>query len=167
MNKIILIGALASMLYLPSTQAAKVDVKWQNPDKYEDIYEGTTQSKSKFRKRLYNTLEETFKLKANELPENYNLEITMLDVDLAGRVQRGLPAEVRTIADSDFPRLHFYMILRDSQGNIVLQGEQNLKERKDKHSAFRMYGSQSEFYLEAILIEKFFDMVLIEAVNKL
>ena len=58
------------------------------------------------------------------------------------------------------------MVLRDENGSVVFQGEQNLKEKKDKHKAFRMKGSQTDFYLEKSLINKWFEGILLPAVNK-
>jgi hypothetical protein len=58
-------------------------------------------------------------------------------------------------------------VLKDQSGAILLQGLQNLKERKDKHNAFRMKGSQSDFYLEKDLLEKWFDKALYPAIAKL
>lgn len=163
------ISVLLGLSFAVSLQAApsmSVEVDWKSPDRYRDIDEGSTQSKKTFRKRLFRKIEESFSENMAKLPGDYNLKITMIDIDLAGSISRGLSTEIRTINDHDFPRLHFYAILENSKGEIVLQGEQNLKERKDKHKSFRMRGSQSEFYLETALIEKWFDRALVPALKK-
>jgi hypothetical protein len=143
-----------------------VEIEWKNPENYFDIEPGTTQSKTTFRKRLFSSIEKTFEENMEKLPSGHYLKVTVFDIDLAGNIKRGLANEIRTINDYDFPRLHFYMILENSKGEIILQGEQNLKERKDKHKAFRMRGSQSEFYLEKRLIDKWFELALIPSLSK-
>ena len=158
---------LIFVLDVNASIAAPVEVEWKNPDKYQDIKGGTTQSKKTFRKRLFNTIEKSFTTNMTKIPEGYNLKVTFFDIDLAGKISHGLANEIRTINDFDFPRLHFYMILENEKGEILLQGEQNLKERKDKHSSFRMRGSQREFYLETMLIDKWFDQALVPGVNKI
>ena len=167
MKKVIgglVLGLMA--LNVSAAQLGDVSVEWKEPERYQDIDQGNTQSKTTFRKRLFSTLENAFAENMEKVKGDYKLKVTMLDVDLAGRVNKGLTNEIRTIHDHDFPRLHFYIILENEKGEIVLQGEQNLKERKDKHKAFRMRGSQSEFYLETSLINKWFDQALIPALNQ-
>lgn len=165
-----LIGMLIPLVFAldaSASLAAPIEVEWKNPDKYQDIAPGSTQSKTKFRKRLFNTIEKSFSENMSKMPAGYNLKVTVFDVDLAGKINRGLTNEIRTISDHDFPRLHFYIILENEKGDILLQGEQNLKERKDKHASFRMRGSQQEFYLETMLIDTWFDKALVPGVNKI
>jgi hypothetical protein len=147
--------------------AADVEIEWKNIDNYTDIMVGNTLSKRDFKESLMRQFEETFKNYAESIPNKYHLKITMIDVDLAGTVTLGLPVEVRTVTDQDFPRLKFYVVVYDENNNIVLQGVQNLKDQNIKHSAFRMKGSQSDFYLEKDLIKKWFERALIPAINKL
>lgn len=158
---------LLGFIFIATTNAQpSVSVDFKNPEKYRDIDPGTTQSTKTFRKRLFSTLEKSFNENMEQFSTKYNLKVTVLDVDLAGKVNRGLANEIRTINDHDFPRLHFYIVLENKDGEIVLQGEQNLKERKDKHKSFRMKGSQSEFYLETSLIDQWFDKALLPAIGK-
>jgi hypothetical protein len=159
--------SLATLLVMQSSFAADVKVEWKNPDKYRDIVNGNTQGKSQFRSSLFSELEKTFADEAAAINNKYHLKIIMIDVDLAGQVQLGKAIEVRTVNDFDFPRLKFYLYLYDDNNNIVLQGVQNLKEKKDKHNSFRMKGSQSSFYLEKDLIKKWYKQALIPAINKL
>jgi hypothetical protein len=163
-----LIGMIIPLIFVfdvSASMADTVEIEWKNPDDYQDINPGTTQSKKTFRKRLFNTIEKSFVKNMTKMPEGHNLKVTFFDVDLAGKINHGLANEIRTINDYDFPRLHFYIILENEKGEILLQGEQNLKERKDKHSSFRMRGSQREFYLETMLIDKWFDQALLPGVT--
>jgi len=162
MNKIYaLLVTVLMAITVNVASAATVEIEWKNPENYQDIASGNTQSKNKFQKKLFRTLEKSFNENMLTAPSGYKLKITMIDIDLAGKINRGLSNEIRMITDHDFPRLHFYAILENSKGEIVLQGEQNLKERKDKHKSFRMKGSQSDFYLETDLLNKWFQLALL------
>ena len=154
-----------TFLLVNTAQAATVEVEWKNPDDYRDIISGNIQSKSNFRKSLFRTMAATFAKHAVNLPPDYNLKVVMIDIDLAGKVQLGRNIEIREINDHDFPRIKFNIVLTDKNDNIILQGVQNLKEQKYKHNSFRMKGSQSSFYLETDLINKWFTAHLIPAVN--
>lgn len=155
-----------AILFSFSASAADVKVDWVKPEQYKDIDAGG-EGKSNFKKKLFKNLESVFATGAKDLPSDYKLEISMLDIDLAGHVDHsaGVMAR-RIITDNDFPRIIFYMILRDDKGNIVFQGKQNLREKKMKHNSFRMKGSQSEFFMEKDLIEKWFEVALVPAVAK-
>jgi len=155
-----------AFIFSAYSTAATVSVDWVSPEKYQDIDAGGS-GKNKFKTKLFNELESVFNKEAKELPENYKLEISMLDLDLAGVVDhsQGVMAR-RVISDGDFPRVIFYMILRDEKGNIVLQGKQSLREKKLKHNRFRMQGSQSDFFMEKAVIEKWFKQALLPAIAK-
>lgn len=167
MNKFLTL--VCSALLACSAQAADVSVDFVKKEQYKDIDAGGTQSQPRFEERLFKTIERSFSKNAEKLPSEYKLKISVLDIDLAGAVAHGLGMgqDIRQISDKDFPRVLFYMILEDKSGAIVFQGRQNLKEKKLKHGDFRMKGSQSDFFMETGLINKWFDQVLVPAVAKL
>jgi len=169
MNKLLgcTIVLFSALFISQSVAAADVEIEWKNPQNYRDIVAGNTQGKTKFQKVLFSELESAFKKEAKKLPENYRMKVVMVDVDLAGQVRQGQSVSIRTVNDYDFPRLKFYMFLYDEHNKIVFQGTQNLKEKKDKHKAFRMKGSQTNFYLEKDLITKWFDIALVPSLAKL
>ena len=156
----LIVGVLMT-INVNATTNNLVEIEWKNPDKYQDISPGSSQSKKRFQNRLFKVLEKSFNENMNTAPNGYKLKVTMIDIDLAGKINRGLSNEIRMVSDHDFPRLHFYVILENEKGEIVLQGEQNLKERKDKHKSFRMKGSQTDFYLETELLNKWFELALL------
>jgi len=158
---------ITTLVCVSSSFAAKVDIEWKNPENYRDIIAGNTEGKTQFQRTLFKELGEAFTKGGSKLPEDYRLKVVMLDIDLAGKVEQGSPVAIRTVNDFDFPRLKFYMYLYNKSNEIVLQGAQNLKEKKDKHNAFRMKGSQTSFYLEKDLIKKWFDIALIPRLAKL
>ena len=147
------------------TEAATVQVEWKESDKYTDIIAGNTRSQSNFESALFKAIEGEFETQAAKLVDSYKMEVVIFDIDLAGTVALGQPIKIRKIDDSSFPRLNFYMFLYDKNNKIIFQGAQRLKERKAKHNAFRMHGSQSEFYFEKDLIEKWFNLALVPALK--
>ena len=165
MKKIIAL-MLTMLVASPFANAADVKVEWRDLNEFTDIAHGNTQSKTKFRENLVNEITRAFEDNAARLDDRYRMEVVIFDIDLAGSVQRGLQVQVRKIEDHDFPRINFYMYVYDEKDNLILQGAQRLRERKDKHNAFRMKGSQSNFYLEKDLIKKWFDLALIPALEK-
>lgn len=158
---------LSSLLLIGfNTNAAELKMDWVKPEQYKDIDAGGD-AKAKFQTRLFKDLEKTFQEGAAKLPQDHKLEISMLDIDLAGHVNHSAGVMARRIVtDTDFPRIIFYMVLRDKDNNIVFQGKQSLREKKLKHNSFRMKGSQSKFYMEKDIIEKWFDVALLPALAK-
>jgi len=149
------------------SKTTDVTIDWVKPELYKDIDAGSGESKKKYKQRLFNVIGKVFEDEAQKLPNDYKLEVSILDVDLAGEVNHGAGMNSRRIiTDTDFPRIMFYMILKDQEGKIVFQGKQNLREKKLKHSSFRMKGSQSHFYMEKDLIQKWFEVALVPAINK-
>lgn len=165
-----LLTLIATALICLSAQAAEVKVEFVKKEQFKDIDSGANQSQARFEEKLFSVLERTFKKQGEkQLPKDMTLDISVLDIDLAGHVARGLGMgqDIRQVSDKDFPRILFYMILRDKNNNIVFQGRQNLKNNDMKHGEFRMKGSQSDFYMETMLIDKWFDQALVPAVNRL
>ncbi|MCG7531296.1 DUF3016 domain-containing protein [Psychrobium sp. MM17-31] len=161
---------IATALFCLSAQAAEVKVEFVKKEQFKDIDSGANQSQARFEEKLFSVLESTFKKQGEkQLPKDMTLDVSVLDIDLAGHVARGLGMgqDIRQVSDKDFPRILFYMILRDKNNNIVFQGRQNLKNNDMKHGEFRMKGSQSDFYMETMLIDKWFDQALVPAVNRL
>jgi len=149
------------------SKTTDVSIDWVKPELYKDIDAGSGESKKKHKQKLFNAITKVFEDEAQKLPNDYKLEVSILDVDLAGEVNHGAGVNSRRIiTDTDFPRIMFYMVLKDEAGKIVLQGKQSLREKKLNHSSFRMKGSQSHFFMEKDLIKKWFDVALIPAVNK-
>ena len=167
MKKLAILLTALTMTLTANASSSKINVEFKSPENYHDIYQGDMTSKKKYRKRIFNTLEKAFAENAKRIPRGYSLDVTVLDIDLAGKVDRGSSNAIRKITDHDFPRLHFYVVLKNRKGEIVLQGEQNLKERKSKHNAFRSHGSQKQFYLETMLVDKWFETAFLPAVNKI
>lgn len=111
----------------------KVKIEWQNPDKYIDV-RPSNQSRKRFQESTFNKLEAFLEKLAEKLPEGQSLTMTVTNLDLAGHVWPGHMAgmnstqEIRVIKRVDFPRMYFSFSLLDADGNIVKQGDEELKD---------------------------------------
>lgn len=158
----------ASLVVLSSSAyAATVNVEWRDMDSFTDIVEGNTQSRKNFRQRIQDELTQAFQEQIAKSSDSLIINITVIDVDLAGEVSQGLAVKIRQVRDQDFPRLKFILEIKDSDGQTLHASVQNIKEKAAKHSAFRMKGSQSDFYLEKQLIEKWSEEMLLPSLVEL
>ena len=64
------------------------------------------------------------------IADGEQLDITVTDIDLAGDYEpwRNLNQDVRIVRDIYPPRMRLYFTLRDSQGNVVSEGERRLSD---------------------------------------
>jgi len=132
MNKFLLTLSVSLVMFtttfaLSSAQAAEVKVTWSNIEKYRDIYAGT-ESKKRFRKKVFKSIEKHLLKLAQSLPESQLLEIEVTDVDLAGDVHASGIQQIRVIKDLYFPRIKFSFKLLDAKQAIILSENIDLKD---------------------------------------
>ncbi len=128
------VSLLSAATLLPAAQAAEVKVIWQEPDTYRDI-EPANQSRSSFRKSVFNSLEGFFTELGETLPADTTWTITVTDLDLAGQVW---PAsfvglgygtnDVRVVKSIDIPRMAFSYSLTDARGNVIKSADVSIKD---------------------------------------
>jgi hypothetical protein len=107
--------------------AATVEVKWKDPDKYTDI-RAAEQTRGAFRDSVFRGLEKHFQQLAAKLPENYQWRVEVTNIDLAGEVEFGGGREVRVVRSITIPRISFNYQLLDDKKQIVKQDEVALKD---------------------------------------
>lgn len=133
--------ATVFIVFLPQVNAAEVEVTWQNPDKYRDVYAGDGSSRS-FKENTFSQLEKHFKKLAEKLPEDYTLKIEVNDLDLAGDVHHGGLNRIRVVKDIFFPRIKFSYQLLSADQQVVTENEVNLKDMNFMmHSSIRYSNS--------------------------
>ncbi len=123
---ITLIGAIFSL----NAAAASVNVKWQNPEEYTDI-QPAEELKSRYHKHVMTQLGGYFERLGKQLPEGYQWNITVTDVDLAGDVQmsyRLQSRDYRVVKPIFFPKMDFTWTILDADKNEVLAGTEKLKD---------------------------------------
>lgn len=110
---------------------ASLEVVWEHPENYTDT--DYSYANSRFRQNIVlNDLERFFRKEGERsLPEGLTLTLTVTDVDLAGRFepwrQHGMD-RVRIVKDLYPARIQFRYVLTDSEGSVLLSGEEDLKD---------------------------------------
>jgi len=139
-------------------QAANVEIVWIEPEKYRDIRGGNEPQKS-FQERVIKTLSGFFEAAAEELlPEDQTLYLTITDVDLTGDVEYfflNFPNGIRVMRDVHFPSIEFAYELRDSAGNLLKSGDENIKDMGYRFAGVR-YINNPPFNYEKRMIDDWF-----------
>ena len=141
-------------------QDSNVEVVWQSPEDYTDV-RPANQSRKRFMEQTFNRLEKHFTKLAKRLPEDYQWQLTVTDLDLAGQVwpasfvgfgQGG--QDVRLIKDIDIPRMTFsYQLISD--GKTLKQADVELKDMGFLHKSLRGSDSDPLRYEKRMLNEWF------------
>lgn len=158
MNKIIksIITTTALLLVVPVTQAGLSEVTWTEPDSYVDIRHGT-ESKKSYQKHVFTNLEKHIAEIAEKLPEGQTLKMDFKDVDLAGDVRFGTMDRIRVVKDMYSPRLEFSYKVVDKDGNVISEGEENIRDMNFLYGQPLKYKNESFGYEKKILDDWFKD----------
>jgi len=108
-------------------QAAAVEVKWSNSDKYSDVDAGEEHRKH-FKTRTFKAFEVHLAKLAAALPDNQTLVFDITNVDLAGDVNFSGTRRIRVVKSIFFPRLEFSYQLRNADNSITKSDEVSLKD---------------------------------------
>jgi len=138
-------------------QAGEVKVTWQEPEKFTDIRPGN-ESKSGFQARMIKELDLIFADLAKKLPDAYQWDVTVTDVDLAGDVRpffRNTVDDIRVIKDLYWPRMTFSFDLKDEKGKSVASGTENVKDMNFLMRSGLATGNSSFRYEEQMLRDWF------------
>ncbi|MGB2741443.1 MAG: DUF3016 domain-containing protein [Cognaticolwellia sp.] len=129
MKKLIMyfIPALVAFGQFTHVQAAEVEVKWSNSDKYSDVDAGE-EHRQHFKDRTFKAFEKHFVKMAELLPEKQKLVFDMTDIDLAGDVHFGGIKRIRIIKDIFFPSMSFSYQLINADNSVVKSGDVELKD---------------------------------------
>ncbi|PXX40366.1 DUF3016 domain-containing protein [Undibacterium pigrum] len=128
--KLIFSTMLLAVVMSGQAQAGEVKVAWQEPEKFTDIRPGS-EHRSDFQGRMIKEFDYIFADLAKKLPDGYQWDVTVTDVDLAGDVRPFFPTpmnEIRVIKDLYWPRMSFSFDLKDGQGKSVVSGNENLRD---------------------------------------
>ncbi|MFZ3000443.1 MAG: DUF3016 domain-containing protein [Undibacterium umbellatum] len=148
---------LLAALMAGQAQAGEVKVTWQEPEKFTDIRPGN-EFRSDFQGRLIKEFDSIFAEMAKKLPDGYQWDVTVTDVDLAGDVRpffRTTMNEIRVIKDLYWPRMTFSFDLKDGEGKSVVSGTENLRDMNFlMHS--NLAGSNNSFRYEEQMLRDWF-----------
>ncbi|MDM7861726.1 DUF3016 domain-containing protein [Alteromonas sp. ASW11-36] len=143
-------------------QSDKVAVVWESPEDYSDV-RPANQSRKRFLEQTLNQLEKHFAKLGERLPANYQWNLTVTNLDLAGEVWPssfvGLghgADDVRVIKDIDIPRMSFSYQLTDA-GQVVKEADVELKDMGFLQRSLRGFDSEPLRYEKRMLNEWFAD----------
>ncbi|MBZ9612472.1 DUF3016 domain-containing protein [Rheinheimera maricola] len=156
MRKILLLCGL-TVLATTAVQAGEVKVTWQEPEKFTDIRPANDNRKA-YRARVIKKFEGFFTDMASDLPQGYQWDITVTDIDLAGDVDYfagGAGNALRIVKDIYSPAIKFNYVLRDKHGEEVANGEEKLRDMSFMQQ-LRSSNSNEEFRYEKQMLQDWF-----------
>lgn len=139
------IGGCASTDVVDSTveeTEGRVHITWQSPNEYRDV-RPSNQNRSSFLRQIFSELDKEFEELAEDMPEGYEMKVTVTDLDLAGEVLiggNGLVApgisfrlanpinEIRVVQDIFIPRMNFDFSISNSRGEEIMAESVVLKD---------------------------------------
>ncbi|MFZ6751633.1 DUF3016 domain-containing protein [Undibacterium sp. Ren11W] len=133
-------------------------VSWQEPDKFTDVRPGN-ENRDAFQKRLMSDFDAIFTDLAKKLPDDYQLEVNITDLDLAGDVNAGhsmASRDIRIVKDIFSPSMRFSYRLTNSKNELVSSGQEHLRDMGFM-SKTRPIVSNSSFPYEERMLRDWFD----------
>lgn len=134
-------------------QDRMVTVTLMHPDEFTDIEAGNMGVQSRFEQNVADKLAEAL---ADEFEDNnVTIDITFTDIDLAGET-RFNTQEIRVIKDLYIPRMAFEYTIKDTSGNVVKEGSDNIKDMG--YLDRRLFGMEADDligYDKRMLVEYF------------
>ena len=135
-------------------------MKWQEPANFTDINPGE-QQKDKFEANLFRSFDNIFQGLAQKLPDNYQWQITITDLDLAGEVTSAPSRngqQMREVKTSYRPAISFQYKLLDAQNNLVREDKVDLKDPMFMSRPPALIGLRTKpFPYEEYMITQWFD----------
>jgi len=162
MNTLFLIFAVLSTALVSATvHAAKVEVKWDDVKSFTDI-EAVNSRQDRFEQSVVEGLTEHLMKLGEQLPSDHQLNLTIHDVDLTGRVEPTFGDYVRThqrvLDDLSYPKLVMTYEYVDGQGTVMSSAKmvelKNLAPTSTRRSA--MASGRDSLYYEKELLNRWF-----------
>jgi hypothetical protein len=139
--------------------AGQSEITWTEPEKYTDIRPGS-ESKKRFRNRIFKNFEKHFIKLSEQLPEGQILKLNVTNVDLAGDVRFSPMQEFRIIKDIYIPRFKFTYELLNADKTIVDSGKVDLKDMSFMNSP-SLHSKNDTLKYEKSMIDKWFKSAFI------
>ena len=144
--------ALGSMLLMATGSTfAGVTVTFSNSDMYADMPFAPWE-----RKEVLDYLTEHFRELAATLPPGVDMNVEILDVDLAGRVHHRPSRDLRVLrGGADWPMIHLrYSVVQN--GAVVASGEERLRDMMYMDGLRNRYSSGDSLRYEKHMIDEWF-----------
>jgi hypothetical protein len=136
--------------------AGDAKLKWENLDNFSDISPGY-ELKDAFRQRLMKEFGLVFSNFAKKLPDGYQLDVTVSDVDLAGDVRPSMSSanHIRFMTTIYWPRMKFNYELRNDKNALISAGNEELRDMDYLARARIPSGATSFEYEEKMILDWF------------
>lgn len=147
--------ALGSMLLMATGSTfAGVTVTFSNSDTYSDVPFASWE-----RKEVLDDLTGHFQKLAANLPPGVDMNVEILDIDLAGRVDHRRARELRVLrGGADWPMIHLrYSIVQN--GAVVASGEERLRDMMYLDRRSQYWDSESLRYEKHMIDEWFYEKI--------
>ena len=148
-------------------QAAEVKVEWVEPEKFTDV-RPANDSRKVYRERVLKKFDGFFQDMAANLPEGYQWQVTVSDIDLAGDIDyfaTGSGQALRIIKDIYSPMIKFSYVLRDKHGEEIAAGEEKLRDMGFMQSVSSLHNTD-EFRYEQQMLQNWFKRELAPKVEQ-
>ncbi|MBZ2205751.1 DUF3016 domain-containing protein [Massilia soli] len=145
--------ALASMLLMSAGSAmAGVTVTFVESDKYSDLPFSAWE-----RKEVLEEFSAHFEKLSKSLPAGVDLNVEILDIDLAGRIHHRRANEIRVLrGGADWPVIHLrYSVVQN--GTVVASGVERLHDMMYLDSMRNRYSSGDPLRYEKRMIDEWFN----------
>ncbi|CAL94203.1 DUF3016 domain-containing protein [Azoarcus olearius] len=143
--------ALAALAALgTSASQAEVSVRFVDPEQFTDIG-----PPGKDRQHNLQALERHLRTEAERcLPPGHNLDVQVLDVDLAGREEwwHHASADLRVMRETTWPRINLRYVWRDETGATRGQASERLTDMTYLNRAAMIRGPRSELGYERAML---------------
>ena len=158
MKKVLFGLMLTSMIVSPvSAFAGEAKVSWQEPEKYTDI-RPSNESRDSFKEKVFKEFNAMFSTMAKKLPDGYQMEVTVTDLDLAGDVNgmySRLGRDIRVVKELYWPRMSFSYILKNEKNEVVSAAKEDLKDMNFM-SSIGIHSSGNSFDYEEKMLNDWF-----------
>ncbi len=181
LNKLYILIALLCVCGLAQAEDAKteiidnnrnferIDVQWVNPKKFTDI-RPSNESRARFKKHVFAQLENHFEELSMALPQGQSLEVNVINLDLAGRVEPGTFVglssginDIRILRNIDIPRIKFEYKLMSDNGAVIKNETVNLKDMNYLFHSNHTFVSREAFGYEKRMLTEWFKANLINS----
>lgn len=115
----------------PASSPARVEVNFENPDKFTDAADAPRGSDFGREQNLGELRDYIVKRASAVLPPDQRLSVTITDVDLAGEIEpwrTGGAQDVRIIKEVYVPRIELSYRVTDGTGAVVKEGQRALRD---------------------------------------
>ncbi|RUO67100.1 DUF3016 domain-containing protein [Idiomarina ramblicola] len=147
-----------------SALAGTAEVSWKDVDSYTDIRPADG-FRDRYEQKVMDQLTEHFQSLMTKLPEDRKLEVTVTDVDLTGRLEptfgRSSSNYVRIVREIDFPRMAFDYRLVNNSGEVLREGQANVKNMRFNYDGLASRVRRNDLYFEEEMLTRWFEDTIV------